>query len=191
MLFLLVWRRNGVAVPAVIIGALLLFNIAFGKSYEEHIGPKIFAALFAAAVIFAIARFTEEDGDHFFFVPLKFWAPIVAIVGTIIAVGIGETHAKPTETAEQQQTQPAQPAPQPMPVQEAAIAPVPQPQPQPKPKPAVQAEEPVMQVAQVYVDPATKLYYPERCASRPESATRLAKSVAVMQGYAPAPGCGS
>ena len=190
---MLIWRRNGIAVPFITIASLIVFNLIFGESYSEHVMPKVFAFLVAAAAIFAISRMTEEDGDHFFFVPLKFWAPIIAIGGTIIAIGIGETHAKPAPPPAQPaaESQPVQPQPttyQPAPVQVAAPAPQPQPQPQPV---AVPQEEEAPKIAQVYVDPATKLYYPEGCKGRPDSATRLAKSIALMQGYKLAPSCGS
>lgn len=194
MLFIFVWRRNGAAVPFITIGSLILFNFIYGESYSEHVMPKVFAFLVAAAAIFAISRFTEEEGDHFFFVPLKYWAPIIAIGGTIIAVSLGETPAKPAEAppqpAAQSQPQPVQPPTtyQPPPVQPVAAAPAPRPQPQAAPVP--QEEEPV-KLSQVWVDPATKLYYPEGCKGRPDTATKLAKSVAVMQGYKLAPGCGS
>lgn len=59
--------------------------------------------------------------------------------------------------------------------------------PEPAPAPVVQ-EEPVQPVfAQVWADNRTKLFYPRDCATRPEHAYLLSKSVATSQGYKAAP----
>ena len=61
--------------------------------------------------------------------------------------------------------------------------------PEPPSRP-VQIEEPPQPVfAQVYADNKTKLYYPKDCANHPANAYLLAKSVAVSQGFKPAPPC--
>lgn len=63
----------------------------------------------------------------------------------------------------------------------------PQPRPAPQPvaaAPAAEAPQPV--VAKVYVDNTTKLYYPSDCATHPDNAFLLAKSLAISQGYKPA-----
>jgi len=193
MLFLFVWRRNGLAVPFLTFGSLLLFNFILGKTYEDNVGPKIIAFLVAAAAIFAITRFTEDEGDHFFFIPLKFWAPIVAVVGIIFSFTATDAHPTSATTAVQDpaKSETAAPARQAPPrVFESSLY-TPPPQPKPQPAPVARVEEPVMQVAQVYVDRTTLLYYTETCAGRPANASRLPKSVAKLQGYRPAPGCGS
>jgi hypothetical protein len=56
--------------------------------------------------------------------------------------------------------------------------------PPPQPPPVTQTEEPVQPVfAQVWADNRTRVYYPKDCASRPENAYLLAKSVATSQGF--------
>jgi len=59
--------------------------------------------------------------------------------------------------------------------------------PEPPPRPVRVEEPPQPMFAQVYADNKTKLYYPKDCANHPENAFLLAKSVAVSQGYKPAP----
>ena len=49
------------------------------------------------------------------------------------------------------------------------------------------AEEPQPTIVKVYADRATHLYYPSDCARHPEDAPLIAKTVATMQGYKPAP----
>ena len=61
------------------------------------------------------------------------------------------------------------------------------PAPKPSPAPAASAkEEEPKRLAQVYIDRTTKMYYSEDCKNRPEETTRVARSVAVMQGFTPA-----
>jgi len=58
--------------------------------------------------------------------------------------------------------------------------------PTPKKKYVPPAPEPAQPViARVYADRVTHLYYPADCATHPEDAVMLAKSVAEMQGYKP------
>jgi hypothetical protein len=47
--------------------------------------------------------------------------------------------------------------------------------------------EPTSAVEKVWADRATRLYYSEGCGTRPAAAFRIAKSVAVVQGFQPAP----
>jgi hypothetical protein len=46
-----------------------------------------------------------------------------------------------------------------------------------------------MRVKQVYADNATRLYYPEKCPNRPEKAYKIARSLAIKQGFKLAPQC--
>ena len=59
------------------------------------------------------------------------------------------------------------------------------PAPQPAPRPA--ADEPAVSlVEKVYADNKTKTYYTKDCATHPENAYPMSKSLAVSQGYKPA-----
>ena len=56
--------------------------------------------------------------------------------------------------------------------------------PEPAPAPVTQAEEPPQPVfAQVWADSRARVYYPKDCATHPEYAYLLAKSVATAQGF--------
>ena len=55
--------------------------------------------------------------------------------------------------------------------------------PPPPPPVRVEPERSVPMIEQVYVDNATNLYYSEKCKRRPESTYRVAKSMAIQQGF--------
>jgi hypothetical protein len=46
-----------------------------------------------------------------------------------------------------------------------------------------------MRVTQVYAHNASRLYYPEDCHARPEKAYKVARTLAIKQGFTLAPGC--
>ena len=46
-----------------------------------------------------------------------------------------------------------------------------------------------MRVKQVYAENASRLYYPEGCSNRPEKAYKIARSLAIKQGFKLAPRC--
>lgn len=74
------------------------------RTYEAAGWPKAVAALIAAAAIWVVGtrferqpgrvlidkktgrEFTQKRRDTFFFIPMRFWAPIVLIVGVLFAV---------------------------------------------------------------------------------------------------------
>lgn len=58
------------------------------------------------------------------------------------------------------------------------------------PSTATVAEEKKHTLEMVYIDRDTRMYYTEKCRKKPDNVARVAKSVALMQGYTPAR-CGS
>lgn len=64
------------------------------------------------------------------------------------------------------------------------------PPPQPAPVTTTVVEEKKRTLEMVYIDRNTGTYYTEKCKKKPDNVTRVAKTVALMQGYAPAR-CGS
>ena len=73
----------------------------------------------------------------------------------------------------------------------ASVA-APPPAPAPRTPSAPSTERPMVEmapVAQVYVVNTTKKYYPPDCASRPDSAYRMARSLAISQGFTLAAEC--
>ena len=208
---MLIWRGRGLVVLLAILVFIVVEAMVDGSMgggyYASHAWPKILAAVLSAIPIWFIGVAFENGGgsDSFWFVPVKWWAPVILIVG--IFVGISATEAAP-EPAKATDPAPvaevkSEPAPQPaMPV--APNGPI-----LPKPRyhasvvptaaqPTARVAEterrsdrPAVQfatISQVYADSATHLYYAENCA-HPENAYRLAKSAAKMQGYKPAPNC--
>jgi len=53
-------------------------------------------------------------------------------------------------------------------------------------RPLAPPEEPIKRLEQVWVDGDTGRYYSEKCARHPESAYRVAKSIAIKKGFVPA-----
>src|ERR1051326_5863396 len=77
------WRGRGFVVSLFTIVSLILLNLvadAIGGDgyYAAHVFPKLMAFLLAAAGVFLVAR--GDDGSHFFFIPLKAWPFIIAIL---------------------------------------------------------------------------------------------------------------
>ena len=197
---MLIWRGRGLVVLLAFLVFVIMQLLVDGANrdgyYAAHGWPKVFAAILAAIPIWFIGKSFENEGrgDSLWFIPVKWWAPVILVVG--IFMGAGSTAAEPdrSEPAVQaeQKSEPApvmetrSPAvPQTM---QASLAPV---APAPAQTPASRMERPAVQfptIAQVYVDNRTHQYYSENCA-RPDNAYRLAKSLAKSQGFTPAPGC--
>jgi len=195
----LVWRGKGLVVPLLGIGGLIVMNLVVdgigGKgTYEAHPFFIVLTFLIAAAITFFIVRNEEGRGDHFMFIPLRFFSVIFGVlaVGTLIVTSGQSSHAKPSEPPSAAE----QPAPK---VENAAmvtpspVPPTPEPAAAPPPKTAPQpvaTEEPEQpKLAQVYADNRTRTYYPENCTARPATALHMSKSVATAQGYTLAPAC--
>lgn len=194
-----VYRANGLAVPIVTVGALVLMNVAVDnvngpKYYATHHWPLMTAFLIAAALIVIMMRFIEDRGDHFFFVPLRFWPLILPAIGLIFLLAVPVESPVVAETAPQAQTDTtpaaAPAAPEPAPVTAMAVV-----TPTRDPQAALSAPQPVVEEApkpkltQVYADTAKHVYYADDCAHHPDNAVRMSKSVVVTQGYTAAP-CG-
>lgn len=199
---MLIWRGRGLVVLLAFLVFVMMQLLVDGANhdgyYAAHRWPKVLAALFAAIPIWFIGKSFENEGrgDSLWFIPVKWWAPVILVGG--IFLGAGSTAAEPERSqpvGEVEQKSEAAPAvetrspvvPQTMQASLAGATPAPA----PTPASANRMERPAVQfptIAQVYVDNRTHQYYSEHCA-RPENAYRLAKSVAKMQGFKPAPGC--
>lgn len=197
---MLIWRGRGLVVLLAFLVFVIMQLLVDGANhdgyYAAHGWPKVFAAILAAIPIWLIGKSFENEGrgDSLWFIPVKWWAPVILVMGTFM--GVGSTAAEPERSepiAQVEQKSDAAPVietrspavPQTM---QASLAPA---APAPAPVPVTRMERPPVQfptIAQVYVDNLTHQYYSENCA-RPENAYRLAKSVAKSQGFKPAPGC--
>jgi hypothetical protein len=197
---MLIWRGRGLVVLLAVLVFMITEILIDGANgagyYTAHTWPKILAAVLAAIPIWFIGKSFENDGrgDHLWFIPVKWWAPVILIGG--IFLGAGSTAAEPERSqpvmpAEEQRSVAAEPmietrspvVPQTM---QASLMPV-----SPAPAAVARMERPPVQfptIAQVYADNRTHLYYGEGCA-HPDNAYRLAKSLAKSQGFKPAPGC--
>jgi len=189
-----VWRGRGFVVSLFTIVSLLLVNFiadAIGGHdyYAAHVFPKLVAFLLAAAGIFLVAR--GDDGSHFFYIPLKAWPYIIAVVGVILSFAATDstpTAAATPQVAEQTPAAVTTTHEESRPTQASMIS-----TPEPPPKTATVAAAPATEpeqkkFEQVYIDAASKTYYAENCA-HPENAVPMAKSAAKMQGYTLAATC--
>ena len=158
-----------VGIMVAIAGWIMIVVAAFRVSVGWGVGSLLIPLI---ALIFVITHW--QDARRGFFTGLGGTA--IFIFGSLIT-----PHAKPPEQK-----------PVPVAAQPAEYVPTsvytPPPTPQPKkyvPPPA--AEEPQPTIVKVYADRATHLYYPSDCATHPENALLMSKTVAAMQGYKPAP----
>jgi hypothetical protein len=131
---------------------------------------------------------------------------IAYVVGTVLVLpGLGSIHlmGKADQPSASQTTQsapatapPVAPTPEPQPVTRAAALPsgpiLPASTTSRTPK-AESNERPAIEmkttIEQVYVLNQTKKYYPMDCAARPDGAYKMAKSLAIGQGFSLAPEC--
>ena len=158
-----------VGLLVAIAGWLMVVVAAFRESVGWGIGSLLVPLV---ALIFVITHW--QDARRGFFTQLGGTA--IFIFGALIT----PTAKKPLP-AEQKPVA----AVEALSVTYAAATPVYDPTPKKKyVPPPPEPEQPA--IAKVYADRATHLYYPADCATHPESALMLAKSVAVMQGYKPA-----
>jgi hypothetical protein len=186
------WRGRGFVVSLFTIVSLILLNLvadAIGGDgyYAAHVFPKLMAFLLAAAGVFLVAR--GDDGSHFFFIPLKAWPFIIAILGAVISFAVTDgtpAHAAAAPAVAEEKTAPvttsaamiSTPQPAQPPQQTTTVAPAPAPEPEPAQR----------KFEQVYIDAMAKTYYPEGC-THPDNAVSMAKSAAKMQGYTLATTC--
>ena len=189
------WRGRGFVVSLFTIVSLLLLNFvadAVGGDgyYSAHVFPKLLAFFLAAGGVFLVAR--GDDGSHFFFIPLKAWPYIIAILGAILSFAATDSTPAPAAAAPQvaEEKAAAPVTKEEPPTTSAAMISTPPPR-AAAPQTATVAPEPApapKKFEQVYIDSASKTYYPEGCV-HPDNAVPMGKSVAKMQGYALAATC--
>jgi hypothetical protein len=189
---LMIWRGRGFVVPLAVIG--LVF---FTGNLDGQTSSKIFAALVVAVAMWFLGRKFENDGgsDHFWFIPVKYWGPIILVIGCFIGAGGNSAASEPPATAAEpareatvqsspvRESPPAQswPVRERAPVTRASVIP-------PVPRDTNPPASEFPKIAQVYVDNTTHLYYLESC-PRPERAYRIPRSVALLQGFRLASSC--
>lgn len=203
---MIIWRGRGILVLVIGFGVLVLGQIVtdgmFGKGYYTANGwPKIVAGLIGAIPIWFLGKKWNDESDRrheLFFIPMQYWAFVLLALNLWVAVSPGDPEPQPavTESAAVSAPAPAStPAPTPEPVRvepEPAPAPVTKAAVVPPPPAADTSGRPAVQMAKVrfvYADNATSTYYPEDCAGRPKNAFRIARSLAVSQGFTLAAGC--
>lgn len=145
-----------------------------------------------------------KESHDFFFIPVEYWAFITLAVG--IFIGLSNAPVKPAErtASESAVSAPAEtpapaiepvatasvPAAAPPPVQATMVTPRATPPPASDPaKPIHRSERAAIDfptLEQVYVDQQTRVFYSADCTTRPATATRMAKSVALRSGFAAA-----
>ena len=188
---MLIWRGRGLVVLLAILGFIVvevMVDGAIGDGYyASHMWPKVFAAVLTAIPIWFAGKSFENSGggDHFWFVPVKWWAPIIVVFGIFAAVGSTEAAPEPSPKASDPVAAvKSEPAPEPV----AAPLPTRPILPKPRYEASAVTQPQLPTIAQVYVDSRTRTYYPEGCA-HPDNAFRMAKSVARSEGYQLAAGC--
>jgi hypothetical protein len=160
-----------VGLLVAIAGWIMIVVAAFRVSALWGIGSLLIPLV---ALIFVITHW-EEGGKGFL---TQLAGTAIFVMGAIIG-----PHARKPEPAPVAEKQPAHTA------ANVVYTPPPEPVAVPQPKryvpPPVQ-EEAQPAIAKVYADSQSRLYYPADCATHPESAQLMSKTVANMQGYKPA-----
>ncbi|HWW61807.1 MAG TPA: hypothetical protein VN181_10605 [Thermoanaerobaculia bacterium] len=160
-----------IALIPMIIGHFWLIALAFRESVLWGI-----LCLFVPLATVAFAATNWQVAKKACLVYLS-GVGLVVVAGIVagIVVPLGKKPA-----AQVAQTESVAPAP--APVTYDAL-PAYTPPPPPKPAPVTATEPEVRMIEQVYVVNATNLYYSAKCRKLPENAYRVAKSVAVRQGF--------
>lgn len=161
------------------VGHLLVLNSAFKTSVMWGL-----AALFIPfATLVYVAKNWEETRRAF-----MCWIGGFAVM--LLAVMVTPSRPRPAVTAERKEEErrpapvsAASALPPPPVVQTQPVLQPPQQQPEPLAEQVTDTAPAAPKLQQVYIDRTSKLYYRESCRRRPQSATRVAKSVAMMQGY--------
>ena len=88
---MIIWRGLGFLVVVIVFGSSLAANlitnrVTNGETYWKERGwPFATSLLVSAAIVFVIAvlrsRGAVERRDDLFFVPMKWWGPMLAIIG--------------------------------------------------------------------------------------------------------------
>lgn len=157
-----------VGIMVAIVGWIMIVVAAFRVSAGWGVGSLLVPLI---ALIFVITHW--QDARRGFFTQLGGTA--LFVIGAMIT----QAHPKPVEAK-------AVPAPE---KSVAYVPPAPQPTysytptPAPKPKYVPPPEPAQPTIAKVYADRNTHLYYPADCATHPEDAMLIPKTVATMQGY--------
>ena len=105
-----IWRGFGVLVVVLTFVMLLLTELSVERLfsddsyYQEHGWPKLFAFVLAAAVVWVVSSYFEsrpprivvdqktgetlalQNRHDLFFIPLKYWPPILVVIGIAIMV---------------------------------------------------------------------------------------------------------
>lgn len=163
-----------------VIGWLMVLFLAFRTSIGWGLG-----SLFISIVwLIFVARNWEESKTGFF----TWLGGMAVVLLTIFFIPSKPATAKVTTASAATTTSAPEPAPPPATLSYAALdAPKAYVPPPATTTTAAPPAEEAPQLEKVYADRATNLYYTEKCnLARPATAVRLAKSVAIMQGYQPA-----
>jgi len=160
------------------VGHLLVLNSAFKTSLGWGL-----ASLFLPFGVFVyVAKHWDETRRAFLC-----WAGGFAVM--LLAFALSPSRPRPEATADRKDERTVRvSSAAALPPREAEPQPVQYVPPPPEPLAPVAADDAATAPAapklqQVYIDRASKLYYRESCTRRPQTATRVAKSVALMQGY--------
>ncbi|HEX8072424.1 MAG TPA: hypothetical protein VF546_20930 [Pyrinomonadaceae bacterium] len=84
---LIIWRGLGILVPLLTAGVIFLVKAAtdalFGAGcFDAHGLPKLLGFWCAAAFIWLFGAMLDDD-HSFFFIPVKYWAFILAFFGLV------------------------------------------------------------------------------------------------------------
>ena len=92
-MILFLWKGKGWLVAACTFGAMLVAQLLTGwlkepAYWDAHGWPKAVGFIAASGLVGAVAKQRPDRGDSLFFVPLKYWSPIL-VVGAVVALILG------------------------------------------------------------------------------------------------------
>jgi hypothetical protein len=156
-----------VGIMVAIVGWIMIAIAAFRVSAGWGVGSLLIPLV---ALIFVITHW--QDTRRGFFTQLG--GAALFVIGAVIT----QSPAKPVEAKPVVAAAAYVPAPQP-----TAYTYTPTPTPKPKYVPPPEPAQPT--IIKVYADRTTRVYYPADCATHPEDAVLIPKTIATMQGYKP------
>jgi hypothetical protein len=101
---MIIWSGLGFLVPGISFACFLLMELAMtsifndAKYYTEHGWPKLLACLMAAGLVGVVGlwlsqgrtyvdktgqKVTIRRSHSFFFIPVLYWAPLIAVLGLV------------------------------------------------------------------------------------------------------------
>ena len=161
-----------VGIMVALVGWIMIVVAAFRVSAGWGVGSLLIPLI---ALIFVITHW--QDARRPFFIQLGGTA--LWLIGAMVTQAPAKpVEAKPVAAAEKNTAY--VPPPQPTTYSYTPSTPAPKPKYVPPPEPAQPA------IAKVYADRTSHLYYPADCATHPEDAVLIPKTIATMQGYKPA-----